>query len=496
MERFTGQTVLSLGFLLQLIAFLLFLNQTCLSVVAATPVRLIRGFTATPYPSVSSFQPLLDNPNGTFSLGFLRNGSSQLALAIVHVPSSEPVWLANPNRSALWSNPTELSFNGSLVLYDRHSGVLWSTETIGDFIILLDNGNLQIQKFDGLPSLLWQSFDFPSDTLLDNQNFTVNMSLVSSNSLYSMRMGDNFMGLYSNFKAGLEQIYWKHKAMEAKASIIVGNGPIYARISPDGFLGMYQTEEAPVDVQAFDTFQNSISGIRRLKLESDGNLRDYFWNGSNWVSDFQAIKDECELPNACGSYGLCIPGGGCSCLDNRTEYSSGGCLPQESGDICGTIDKEKADSYWVLTRTGVELPYKELMEFEKMGSLEECESSCERNCSCWGIVYNNASGFCYAVDYPINTLVSVGDESKIGYFKVIGIEEARKRGEGVGLAVGIALLIAAVVILVGVGGFMIFKIWRSKEEEGHGIFKKKEQGLSHMDLLRSSSSVSVELSTR
>ncbi|KAJ4980116.1 hypothetical protein NE237_010896 [Protea cynaroides] len=85
---------------------------------------------------------------------------------------------------------------------------------------------------------------------------------------------------------------------------------------------MYQTEAAPVDIQVFDTFQSSISGIRRLKLESDGNLRDYYnWFDLKRVSNFQATGDKCKLPNACGSYGLYIPGGDCSCLDNQTEYT-------------------------------------------------------------------------------------------------------------------------------------------------------------------------------
>ncbi|KAJ4977917.1 hypothetical protein NE237_008697 [Protea cynaroides] len=490
MERPTEPIVRLLGFLLQL-TFLLYINQSWVS-VGATSQELLKGFIATPYPSVSSFQPLLDNPNGTFSLGFLRNGSSQLALAIVHVPSGEPVWIANPTLWSLWSNPTELFFNGSLALSDRHSGVLWSTRTDGDSVILLNNGNLQIQKLDGSSrSVLWQSFAFPSDTLLENQNFTVNMSLVSSNSLYSLRMGDNFMGLNAEVETGLDQIYWKHRALEARANIVDGKGPIYARVSPNGFLGMYQTEAAPVDIQVFDTFQSSISSIRRLKLESDGNLRDYYWFDSKWVSDFQAIGDKCELPNACGSYGLCIPGGGCSCLDNQTEYSSDGCFSPESGDFCGGIEEEKAKEYWVLNRTGVELPYKDLMGFEKMGSVEVCQSSCENNCSCWGAVFNNASGYCYTLDYPIKTLVSVEDVSKIGYFKVRRIEY--RKGE-VGFAVWIALLVGAIVIFVGVASYGTYMIWRRKKEE-HDMFMV-ESTASYKDLLRSCSLESVELPKR
>ncbi|KAJ4971230.1 hypothetical protein NE237_004329 [Protea cynaroides] len=494
MERPTESTTRSLIRFLPQFLFLLYVNHAWLS-VGATTQELLRGFTATPDSSVSSFQPLHTHPNGTFSLGFLRNGSSQLALAIVHVPSSIPVWLANPTRWLLWSKSTELFFNGSLVLSDPHSGVLWSTHTDGDRLLILNDGNLQIQKLDGSGSVLWQSFDFPSDTLLENQNFTVNMSLVSSNGLYSMRLGDNFIGLYAEFKTGLDQIYWRHRALEEKSKIVGGNGCIYARISQNGFLGMYQMK-ALVDVQAFNTFQKPISGIRRVRLESDGNLRGYYWDGSKWDSDFQAIKDECELPNACGSYGLCLPGGGCGCLDNRTEYNSGGCFPPESGDFCNFRGKEDANKYWVLRRTGVELPYKELMGFEKMGSLEECENYCKSNCSCWGAVFHNVSGFCYPMDYPIKTLVRIRDDRKIAYFKVRRIEEEKRWGAG--LVAGIIILIGIVLmVFVGVAGFRTYRIWRINKKR-QSILGEEQDLLvgSYRELTRSSSFGSVELCKR
>ncbi|OVA04649.1 S-locus glycoprotein [Macleaya cordata] len=324
---------------------------------------------------------------------------SKLALAILHVPSSEPVWLANTTTSVRWSKPTKLYFNGSLILSDPHTG-----------------GNTR--------SVFWQSFDFPSDTLFENQNFTISMSLVSSNGIFSMRLGDDYLG-----------------AMEAKAEIVEGEGPIYAQLSTNGFLGMYQNLKPPVDVLPFDSFQRPLPGIRRLKLESDGNLRGYYWNGSSWITDFEAISDKCELPSSCGSYSLCRSGnGGCSCLDDRTQYRSGQCFPLKSGDFCSKSEVI-GNGFWILRRKGVDLPYKELMEFQKMESLEECESSCERNCSCWGAVFNNATGYCYKVDYPINTLVGVGDESKLGFFKVRNEEKKRV----VSVAVGVGLVVGAVL---------------------------------------------------
>ncbi|KAK6244580.1 hypothetical protein QUC31_010989 [Theobroma cacao] len=445
---------------------------------AAATQELLKGFEATPNPSISSFQSLLDDSSGKFSFGFLRVNSTQLALAVLHVPSNEPLWLANATTLARWSDHTKVFFNGSLVISDSLARVFWSTETQGDKLVLLNNSNLQIQKSldnsNDDSTVLWQSFDSPKDTLVETQNFTSTMSLISSNGLYSMRLGSDFIGLYAKFDFYSDQIYWKHKALQAKAQIIEGNGPIHIRVEPDGWLGMYQNGTTPVDIESFNSFQRHLDGLLMVRLEPDGNLKAYYWTGSSWDLDYQAIRDTCELPRPCGSYGLCTPGSGCSCLDNNTEFSAGECSGPGSyfNDLC--TDPNTLSDIRVLRREGVEAPFKELTRYEAMSSLEECEDSCERNCSCYGAVYNNASGFCYILDYPIQTLLGVGDDSKVGYFKMM--EGARKKKVDAGLRVGIGLLGGAIACLIGAVGFGGYKIWRSRrgvnrmlEEEAGGV---------------------------
>jgi hypothetical protein len=436
----------------------------------STAQVLLQGFKATPNPKVSTFQPLLNDSTGNFSLAFLRVNKNQLALAVLHVPSSEPLWLANPTELASWSDHTQLFFNGSLVISDPHSRVFWSTRTNGDLVMLLNSSNLQIQKKldQAASSVLWQSFDFPTDTLVENQNFTASQSLISQNGLYSMRLGSNFIGLYANFQEKYDdQIYWKHTALQAKAEIVEGQGPIYVRVNSDGYLGMYQKGSIPVDVEPFNSFQRPIDGFLRLRLEQDGDLKGYYWEGSSWILNYQAISDPCELPSPCGPYGLCMPGSGCSCLDNRTEFRSDEeCAPVETGDFCG--EKVMKDNFKALTRSGVELPNKELMQYQTASSLEQCQGLCDNNCSCWGAVYNNGSGFCYLLDYPIQTLVAVGDESKVGYFKVR--EGAGKRKRNVGVAVAYAVVGGVIAVFIGLIGFWTYRTWirrkRTREEEG------------------------------
>ncbi|KAK1324053.1 PAN domain-containing protein [Acorus calamus] len=222
-----------------------------------------------------------------------------------------------------------------LVLSDPHLGLLWSTPTSAssDRVLLLNDSNLQIQSTQDSNFPIWESFDSPSDTLVAGQNFSANRSLVSGSGRFSMRVGADSFGLFADFGGDARPMYYTHKAMEIKAQIVSGAGPIYLRVSPHGFLGMYQSEVAPVDVLNFDTFNHNFSGdgepLRRLTLEDDGNLRGYYYNGSTWVGDFQAISDPCELPSACGPYGLCGPGG--TCGGRLVANPNSG---ESSGDAC------------------------------------------------------------------------------------------------------------------------------------------------------------------
>ncbi|XP_020213281.1 PAN domain-containing protein At5g03700 [Cajanus cajan] len=437
---------------LHLIAILFLLPCSCSSASSYIPQELHKGFTASPESSTASFQAVLSDPSGNFSLGFLRVNQNHLALAILHVASSEPFWLANPTHAASWSHTTRLSFNGSLVLTDPETRVWWSTATNGDRALLLNNSNLQIQtRAQGTP--LWESFNFPTNTLVQGQNFTSHMTLLSlpPNAFYSLRLGDNFMGLYEN----RHFLYWKHTALETKAEIKEGQGPIYARVNSEGYLGMYQTnDKLPADVQKFNSFQQPVTAASFLlvRLEPDGNLRGYYWDGSNWLLNYQAITETCDLPRPCGSYGLCTPGGsGCSCLDNRTRFEPGGCFNHVSGDLCGG-----RKSYRVVRRSGVEPPHKELVSHVTTSSLAECELLCQNNCSCWGALYSNSTGFCYVLDYPIQTMLGSGDGSKVGYFKVTKEERGKMN------RVWVVVTVLVVVGIVIIGGAVCMTRWKKR----------------------------------
>ncbi|KAI4378684.1 hypothetical protein MLD38_016128 [Melastoma candidum] len=466
-----------------MVHFLLLLLPVALSQLVGTSsdlqpqLVLSKGFSASPSSRFDPFLSLLTDPLGNFSLGFLRVDRTGLSLVVLHAPSSLPVWTTcqGPGSLSPWSGRTELRFNGSLVLSDSSSGeVYWSAGAIGDRVVLLSNSNLQIQRLAkngktvGSFDVVWQSFGFPSDTLVEGQSFSHDMSLTSTGGQYSMRLGTDFIGLYANFGGGeaYGQMYWKHKALEVKAEIMADGGPIFVRVEQDGYLAMYQNGTVPVDVEPFSTFHRSISTFHLLRLEPDGNLKAYYWTGTSWNVDYQAINEFCELPSPCGPYGLCKPGEeGCSCLDNHTDHSSGPCTGPISTDLCTSSSR-----FSVLRRKCIELPYKELMAYQTALSPEECEHACESNCSCWGTVYNNVSKFCYPLHYPVQTLLSVGDENKLGYFKMVATDPHHKESRRTGFK-GAHVLTQVLAGIATAGMITGYRAWSQRKGRGRKWYK-------------------------
>ncbi|CAN6330532.1 unnamed protein product [Urochloa humidicola] len=451
---------------------------------AELPTQLQNGFTATHTAgATAAFEPVLQAPNGVFAFGFLRVGSSSLDLAVVHLPSSFPLWRATPARLGDWSSPATLTFDSSLVLTGPNGGVRWQTlDTIADVIVLLNSSNLILRRYENpLPS--WQSFDNPSDTLVLGQNFTASSPpLISRNRRFAHRLGRTFMALHMEFYGGWATwpVYWRHTALEAEqAQNATEPPPVYVRLDARGFFGLYLAAaggggEQKVDVLSFDTFVQNLTGVfRRMTVEDDGNLRAYYWADADkgWVPDYRAIADQCDLPTPCGAYGLCVPGAApaleqCRCLNNSTSSSaSPPCAAEETADLCGAAGDGQQVEFDVVRRARVSVAYKELLPSVTNTTAEECEAACAGNCSCWGAVYNGGSGCCYLMDFPVETMVYEADDRMVGYFKVRRLPGKKRTRMSPGVVAATSVLSLVLVGLAAAGACSGYRMWERKRRK-------------------------------
>ena len=136
---------------------------------------------------ISQNQPIVDSRSSettlffsgkTFELGFFSPGNSKNGYIGIWYKNSPNVvvWVANRNNP-LMDSYVEFTINNEesqLVLLNKSKGIVWFSNLSSQsapknlFAQLLEPGNLVLREYDNMSSnlYLWQSFDYPTDTLL------------------------------------------------------------------------------------------------------------------------------------------------------------------------------------------------------------------------------------------------------------------------------------------------------------------------------------------
>ena len=136
------------------------------------------SFSATESLTISSNKTILSRSE-IFELGFFNPPSSSrwfLGIWYKKVSTRTYVWVANRDNPLLNSSGTLNISDNNLVIFDQSDKPVWSTNlTEGEVrspvvAELLDNGNFVLRHLNNTNNnpdgFLWQSFDFPTDTLM------------------------------------------------------------------------------------------------------------------------------------------------------------------------------------------------------------------------------------------------------------------------------------------------------------------------------------------
>ncbi|KAK2440677.1 putative receptor protein kinase ZmPK1 [Trifolium repens] len=225
----------------------------------------------------------------------------------------------NGKRSTL-----SLLKSGNLVLTDAGQFDVWSTNTNSSEsleLFLHDTGNLILREHKMNGSILWQSFDFPTDTLLPSQSFTGYMKLVSSKSYTNYSSGsyklifdnDNLLRLLYDVPQE-SSIYWPDPLqLDWQDTRSTYNS---SRIATLNRLGNFSSS----DDFTFKTSDYGEELQRRLTLDFDGNVRVYSrkHEQDKWSVSGQFHQQPCQIHGICGPNSTCSydprTGRKCSCL--------------------------------------------------------------------------------------------------------------------------------------------------------------------------------------
>lgn len=355
---------------------------------------------------------LLISKGGVFALGFFSpsgsNTSTSLYVAIwfhgIPERSRTVVWVANRDSPATTSSSPTLAISNSfdLVLSDSQGRTLWRTQNAAaaavhdsgtPLAVLLDTGNLQLQLPNG--TVIWQSFDHPTDTILPGMRFLMIHGARPAVRLVSWRgPADPSTGAFSfglDHVSNLQLMVW-HGA-EPYCRISVWNG-----VSVSG--GMYTGSPSSIVYQTIvntgDEFYLAYtvsdgSPYFRIMLDHTGTMKLLSWdtNSSSWTLISERPTGGYGLYGSCGPNAYCDFTGAapaCQCLEGFEPVaadlnSSEGCRRTEP------LQCSKASHFVALP--GMRVPDKFVLLRNR--SFEQCAAECSKNCSCTAYAYANLS---------------------------------------------------------------------------------------------------------
>ncbi|WZZ78538.1 hypothetical protein YC2023_099110 [Brassica napus] len=239
------------------------------------------------------------SPNFTFSVSFLPSSSPNSFLAAVFFAGNIPIWSAGTvdSRGSL-----RLSSSGSLRLTNGSNATVWDSGTDGLGVVLAtieDSGNLRL--LDNQSNPVWSSFDHPTDTIVQLQNFTAGKVLRSGNYSFQLERRGNLTLKWNN-----STTYWSQGLNSSFSSNF--SSPSLA-LQTNGVVLMFDsTLSGGTETIYSDDYGEGSNTFRFLKLDDDGNLRIYSSasrNSGPVSPHWSAVANQCLVYGYCGNFGIC-----------------------------------------------------------------------------------------------------------------------------------------------------------------------------------------------
>ncbi|GMY20995.1 G-type lectin S-receptor-like serine/threonine-protein kinase CES101, partial [Fagus crenata] len=341
----------------------LILHFLCLLLFLRPSSSSIQGDTLKQGQELKAWKELLSTEN-YFRLGFICSSECYLAIWYNDSRPEKSVWVGNRN------NPIPFDFSAGLTIDDygnltisydggRSTFVLYSGQEarLNASAVLLDSGNFVLRELNSDGSVkreLWQSFDYPTNTLLPGMKLGVNRITGQTWSLRS----------------------WRGVDLPAEGSFTFGVDPNHTN--------------QLVILWRQDIYWTSGSWYNGSFNSSSSLLTDSYCNFS-YISNENETSFTCERKDSTPTYqrlaidylGILSDGSGtrvqCTPYDFFTTsdfYPSEGCVPQELPEC--------------RSRSHTFTPYPGLWDdidgfrFDEGDNLTlmDCKSKCLKNCSC------------------------------------------------------------------------------------------------------------------
>ncbi|KAD2392724.1 hypothetical protein E3N88_39701 [Mikania micrantha] len=339
-----------------------------------------------------------------YELGFFSPGKSKnryLGIWYKKISTGTIVWVANRETPITDdSGLLKLSIDGNLQILSGNSTKVWSSNStvsmmnnalVAVMVQLLNTGNLVVWEISSRnQSVIWQSFDYPVDTMLPGMKFGKNSVTGREWSLTPWKSPDDpSPGPYYHWldPTGYPQMFVR------QGQVLLWrfgpwNGLKFQGLPLENPNPLYSLEFVHNEEETYFTYKLKTSDVQRLYVMPDDTTLQLHW--IDQIQDW-AIYSIAAVTDSCGRYGLCGPYGSCSI--NR--YPPCKCMagfrprvPDEWDRANGTsgcerikaLDCGNGDGFKRIS--GVAFPDTRHSWYNRSMTLEECEIVCRMNCKC------------------------------------------------------------------------------------------------------------------
>ncbi|CAL5404128.1 unnamed protein product [Camellia sinensis] len=314
--------------------------------------------------------------------------------AIDYLIAPELVWSDNQDRPVQIDTTLQLTGDGDLILHDANGTFAWSTNTSGKSVFgmnFTELGNLAL--FDQNNATVWYGHKLTSSKSTSNL----------TPGLFSFKVQDYYKMVGAYVESNPPLPYFKSYV-----------GVKYVKFKKESFLGH------KILVASLSSPHHQF-----IRLDLDGHLKAYEWDGWNWNWNWNVTADlmtsdigDCGYPMVCGNYGICSSNGQCSCQEeaiyNNTFWQINSRQPSLGCSLVTPISCDHSKYHTLL----------ELKNTTKL-ALEDCKTSCLKNCSCKVAFFAHTLGYdskqgCLLLSEVFSLLSNEGttDETVFVFLKV------------------------------------------------------------------------------
>lgn len=374
------------------------------------------------------------SPSGLFAFGFYpQDDGFAIGIWLVNQTEKTIIWTANRDDPPVSSNATlDLTRDGDLLLRIEQgreisiSNVSYPATSAA----MLDSGNFVLYNDS---YVIWESFDFPTDTIVGGQNLSIThkYELVSSVSIsdhssgrFLLRIDGNLVAYPVNNSDRWIDSYWSSYTDEdfTRLDALFLNSSV-----------------SPVHILANSSYAADKNGttIHRATLDADGIFRLYSHHfksdnsSSSMLVEWSALTNQCEVSGFCGLNSYCSGMGSfaeCKCypgfdfINSKNKFL--GCHQNFKEDDCRR-SKDPTMLYNVASLENVswkDYPFSVITLLQLEMEKKSCGKSCVEDCNCGAALYTGDD--CKKYKLPLRYgRIRNANISTTAFFKVSSISD-------------------------------------------------------------------------